>query len=187
MTLYPGFQKQVNLQVYQGYPGDLLSDRTPVTLAANGLFALGDVAVAAGCFYSTNGNQVATDSGDAGTTALAGFVLRNQGLAPMGWSDSQIGYGFIVPDGTQATVAVGGDIAMIILGVDTSGSATHVPTVGEYIWVNTTTGAIASAATSVATVTGYVRAGTFKITGVGYLTPATVGANQTFGKISGTL
>ena len=66
MTLYPGFQKTVNPTVYQGYPGDLASDVTAVVLAANGLFAFGDVIVGNGCFLSTTGTQVASAAADAG-------------------------------------------------------------------------------------------------------------------------
>jgi len=187
MSTIVGFQKQVDLNVYNAYPGDFASNRTAVVLGANGLIALKDVVVGAGCFYSTSGNQVATDSADAGTTSLAGFVIRNQGLAPMGWSDSQAGYGFIVPDGTQVSVAVAGDFYSVITGVQADGTANHVPTIGELIWVNTTTGAIASAPINVTTVTGYVQATGWKVTNIGLLTPATVGTNQSFAIFSGAL
>lgn len=187
MTLYPGFQKQVNLNVYQGYPGDLASDRCAVILGANGKFASGDVNVGYGCFLTTNGNQVASDTTTAGTSVVAGFVLRNWGAAPMTWVQSDVGYGMTVPDGKQATVAFAGDFYSVVTGVNGSGAANHVPTVGENIWVKTTDGSLASAPASVTTVTGYVQAAGWYITGTGGLTPATVGANQTFAKFSGSL
>jgi hypothetical protein len=185
MTLRVGTQKSVNLVMLQGLPGDLASARTQVTLAANGLFALGDVTVGGACFYTSNGNQVVSDSTD-GTTNVAGFVLRNTGLSPMSWVDSDLGYGFVVPNGSQATVAVGGDIMGIITGINSSGTANHVPTIGEYIWVNLTTGALAAAPSSVATATGYTRTN-MKITQIGGVTSATVSSNQTFGVYSGNL
>lgn len=186
MALNPGFQQAATATVRAGFPGDLASAKTAINIAAEGLFALGDLIVGNGAFYAPGGNQVVTDSAN-GTTAFAGIVLRNAGLAPMSWADSQIGYGFIVPDGTQATVANGGDFKAIITGVNASGVADHVPLVGENIWVNLTTGAWAAAPISATSVTGYTRAGTFKVTRVGLLTSATVGVNQTFGVISGNV
>lgn len=187
MSLITGFQKSVDLNVYNAYPGDLASDKTAVTLAGNGYIALGDVTIGACCFLNASGNQVATNSSNAGTTALAGFVLRNQGLAPMGWSDSQAGYGFVAPDGTQVSVAIGGDFYAVITGVQADGAANHVPLVGELIWINTTTGALASAPSSVTTVTGYIQASGWKVSKVGLLTPATVSTNQSFCVFSGLL
>lgn len=187
MGLLPGFQKSAYLKVQQGLPGDLGSGRTVVNLAANGYFALGPVTVGVGCFLATSGTQVCTASSDAGTTTSAGIVLRNQGLAQMSWSDSQQGYGFTVPDGGQPSVANGGDILVILTGVDTSGAANHTPVVGDVVWQKLTDGTLASAPSSVSTVTGYIRLGTFRVTLVGLLTSATVSTNQTFGQISGTL
>lgn len=185
MALRPGFQQQVNLQMLQGLPGDFASDRTAVTLSANGLFAKGDVTVGNACFYGTSGNQVVSNSSN-GTNAVAGFVIRNAGLSPMGWSDSQAGFGFVVPDGTQANVATGGDFMAVITGINSSGVADHVPVIGDIIWVNLTTGALASAPSSVSTATGYIKTG-WKVTKVGLLTQATVSTNQTFGVFSGQL
>lgn len=185
MAIVVGFQKNVSLNVNAGLPGDLGSARTMVTLAANGLFALGDVIVGNAGFYAPSGNQVVSASAD-GTTAVAGFVLRNSGLAPMGWTDSQKGYGFIVPDGTQASLGINGDFLAIITGIDANGAANHVPFIGEKIWVKLLDGSIACAPSSVATATGYV-ATNWIVTKVGLLTQATVGTNQSFGQFSGQL
>lgn len=184
MTLYPGFQQSVGLTVNQALPGDLLSDRTAVTLAANGLFAKGDLPIGGGAFYATNGNQVANSTAGAGTSLFAGINLRNTGLSPMAWSDSQLGYGFVTPDGTQATIATRGDIAVLLTGVNGSGVADHVPVVGDVVWISTTDGTLASAPSSATTVTGYVITGGFVVTQVGLITQATVASNQSLARIS---
>ena len=187
MTLYPGTQKQVTLNVYAAYPGDVGSNRTGVILGANGKFALGDVTVGYGCFLAGNGNQVASTAAAAGTNIVAGFVLRNQGNAPMNWVQSAVGFGMVVPDGKGVTVAFAGDFVSVITGVSAAGVANHVPTLGENIWISTTDGSIASAPVATATVTGYVQASGWYVSLLGLSTPATVGVNQAFVQFSGTL
>jgi hypothetical protein len=186
MALLPGFQKRVSQVVYSGYPGDLASAKTQVQLNATGAFALGDVIVGNACFYANGGNQVCSSSLTIGATqVVAGFVLRNMGLAPMGWNDSAIGYSMVVPDGKQPTVAQGGDFLGIITGVSTLGVADHVPTLGESIYVSLADGSLASAILGTV-VTGYVPTN-WKITFTNLTTVATIGVNQKFAKFSGQL
>ncbi len=188
MAVRPGFQKTGSLQVNTILPGDIVGGRTAVTLGAESVFALGDLPIGGGAFITANGNQAAVSTSAAGTSVVAGIVLRNQGLSPLSWADSQAGYGFTAPDGSQVSLFIGGKVGALITGVDTSGSATHTPTIGENIWINTTTGAIASAATSVATVTGYIRAVGLAVNQVGmYNATVTIGSDQTLGIIAGNL
>lgn len=185
MPNVPGFQKQVNLQVFEGYPGDLASSRTVLTAASRGLFAKGAVIIGNAAFLCVSGNQMASNSTDAGSTYVAGFVLRNVASAPMPWADTAVGYSMLVPDGKQGTAAYGGDFLGIITGVQTNGTANHVPVLGEPVWVKLTDGSLASAPSSVTTVTGYVlNPHGWVVTEVGIYTSATVGANQAFAKFS---
>lgn len=187
MAVFPGFQKTVDPVVFTAYPGDPASDKTFAQLNADGYFALGDLSIGLGAFLAPSGNQVATVSATAGTTAFAGIVTRNAGLAPMGWNDSQAGYGFVVPNGTQGSVAVAGDYFAVLTGVDGTGTPNHVPVVGDFVWCSLTNGTFATAPSTVTAVTGYVRCGSSIVTKVGAFTVpgVTIGTNQTFGVISG--
>lgn len=188
MNIIPGFQKKVYLNVFNGYPGDLASNVTQDTDGAQGYFSLGDVIVGNCCFIANNGNQVASSSSVSGATqVIAGFVLRNQGLAPMTWTDSNKGYGMLVPDGKQATVANNGSFLGIITGVDDTGVADHVPVIGESIWVKLLDGSLASAPKNITSVTGYVQALGWNVKLINGNTPAIVGANQTFASFGGML
>lgn len=184
MALLPGFQRTVTSIPDSAVAGDILSAKTQVQLNATNVFALGDVIVGHACFYANSGNQVCSSASTIGATQLvAGFVVRNMGLAPMGWVDSAIGYSLIVPDGKQPTVAQGGDFAGLITGVNASGVANHVPVLGEAVYVALTDGSLASAPVGT-TVTGYV-ATNWNITYTDLVTSQTIGANQKLVKFSG--
>jgi hypothetical protein len=183
----PGFQQQVNLAINNVTPGDIFGARTSVTLGANGKFALGDVNVGNFAFNCTSGVQVSSDSTSAGlsTPSVAGFVVRNAGPgAVMNNNDSSTGFGLVVPNGKQATVAINGDAAAIVTGVNSSGVANHVPVVGDILFASNTDGSLASVPAGTTTVTGYTPAYGWAVTFTGYTTNATVGANQSACKIS---
>ena len=93
-----------------------------------------------------------------------------------------------IDDGRQVMPITGGqNILAVITGVDTDGLADHVPLIGEQLYVSETDGSLACAPLSVATVTGYVKATGWTVSKTGLLTPATVGANQSFCAFSGLL
>jgi|GEM_PF-6071056 hypothetical protein len=188
MSDFPGFQRSATGVPNQVLPGDVIGGRTAVTLGANGKFALDTLTVGYAAFLTANGNQAASNITDAGTSVVGGIVLRNQGLAPMGWAESQVGFTFVVDQGAQVTLGVNGKFAAIITGVDTSGTPDHVPVLGDQIWVSTTTGAFASAPASVTTVTGYVIAPGWLVNKVNYVnSTVTIGAFQTLGSFAGQL
>lgn len=188
MALLPGFQRSASARVNQILPGDVYGGRTSVTLGAQGYFALGTVTIGNAVFMATNGNQVASNITAAGTSVVAGIALRNQGGSPLSWTDSQIGYGFTASEGSQISVGFNGKFGALITGVDTTGTADHIPLIGEQIWVNTTTGAFACAPSTVTSVTGYVIAQGWLVNRVAMFNATiTVGANQTLGLIAGQL
>lgn len=188
MALRPGTQKTASAQVTTFFPGDPYGGQTAVTLAANGIFALGDVVIGNAVFYAPNGNQAASNITAATTSVIAGIAMRNQGLAPLGWNASQDGYGLIASEGSQLSVFIGGKIGALITGVNTSGAADHVPILGDLIWVKTSDGTFGAVPASVTTVTGYVRAFGLAVLFVGQYNPfITIGANQTLGVIAGNL
>lgn len=177
MALYPSTQRSATYVPAQYYPGDIVGGRTAVNLGTNGYFALGDLTVGYGCFLADSGNQVSVVRANAGTTApVAGIVPRNQGMAPMSFDETLIGWSQKVADGMQATVVARGDLAVVVTGVDNTGAADHDPTIGETIFVSETDGSLACSTS--ATVTGYV-ASTFKVTkNTLFSESVTLGTNQ---------
>lgn len=194
----PGTQRQVNLSMIQGYPGDLASNRTITQNGAIGLIALPDTTVPTAPidvfvgkfgFACSSGNQVCSNATIAGLVnpMVAGFVLRNYGSAPMTWVQSAVGFGMSVPDGKIATVAFLGDFISVVTGVDTTGTANHVPVIGDILWANNIDGSVASTSASVTLVTGYTLAPGLRITQVGLIVSFTPGVNQTAAIFSGYL
>lgn len=177
MALYPATQRSATYNVAQYYPGDIVGGRTAVNLGTNGYFALGDLTIGAGCFLADSGNQVSAVRSVAGSTApVAGIVPRNQGMAPMSFDKTLIGWSMTLADGMQATVVETGDVAVVVTGVDSSGAADHDPTVGETIFVSETDGSLACS--TVETVSGYV-ASTFKVSkNTLFSESVTLGTNQ---------
>ncbi len=187
-----GFQREVSAFVNNGYPGDISSAQTAVNLYAKGGFAKGTLIVGNACFVvlaGSQGNQFSAVRADAGVTApIAGFVARNQALSPWSWADTNQGYSMNIDDGKQVMPVTGGqNLLAVITGVDEDGLADHVPLIGEQLYVSELDGSLASAPLSVTTVTGYVKATGWTVSKTGLITPATVGANQTFGAFSGLL
>lgn len=179
MALLPGTQQTGAFTLTSAYPGDWVGDRGAVTLSTVGRAALGDCAVGNGVFlFSGNGNQVCVNATTAGATSAFGIVLRNQG-APMPYPALGLGYATVVPDTYTATVATSGDVAVVGLGVGAAGTANHVPVIGDLVWANGTTGAIATAPASVTTITGYLPLNGWQVTKVGLRMATTYIANQT--------
>jgi len=187
-----GFQKSVSAFVDNGYPGDISSAQTAVNLYAKGGFAKGTLVVGNACFLvlaGGQGNQFSAVRADAGATApIAGFVSRNQALAPWSWANTAQGYSMNIEDGRQVMPITGGqNILAVIAGIDEDGLADHVPLIGEQLYVKEIDGSLACAPVSVTAATGYVKATGWTVSKTGLLTSATVGANQSFCAFSGLL
>ncbi len=188
MANVPGFQQSATGVVGNYFPGDIIGGQTTVTLAANGYFAKADCIVGYGLFRAADGVSVASNATDAGTQVLAGINARNTGGAYMSWADSNIGYSYVTPQGSQPTAWFGGKIGALITGVQADGTANHVPAIGEQIWIKLLDGSIAAAPASVTAVTGYIQAIGLKVFSVGgYNQSVVIGANQTLAVIAGTL
>lgn len=187
-VVYPGFQQAATGVVGNFFPGDIIGGQTTATLAANGYFAISDCVIGNALFRAADGLSVASTSAAAGTQVLAGINARNTGGSFMSWADSNLGYSYITPQGSQPTAWIGGKIGVLITGVQANGTADHVPVVGEQIWVKLLDGSLACAPASVGAVTGYILAAGLKVTLVGgYNQSVTVGANQSLAIAAGML
>lgn len=187
-----GFQKSVSAFVDNGYPGDISSAQTAVNLYAKGGFAKGTLTVGNACFVVSaggKGNQFAASRTAAGSTApIAGFVARNQALAPWSWADTSQGYSMSVEDGRQVMPITGGqNILAVITGVDANGVADHVPLIGDNLYVSEKDGSLACSNVPLTKDAGYVKATGWTVSKTGLLTSVTVGANQSFCAFSGLL
>lgn len=188
MAQIPGFQKSATANVAMFYPGDVIGGQTTVTLSENGYLAADDCLIGNGLFRSTDGVSVSNSSVVAGTTVVAGINVRNAGGAYMSWTDSQLGFSLSTPAGSQPTAWIGGKMGALVTGVNTSGAANHTPLIGELLWMNNTTGALACAPASVATVTGYTKVDGVKVQTIGGVNEnVTIGANQGLVVIAGQI
>lgn len=182
-----GTQRQVSAFVVNGYKGDLASVQTPVNLTARSMIAKGLVNI--GQFvFRVNANQA--QSVKAGSSGLvAGFTLRNQGSAQSSYEAGVIGYTMIAEDGKTLSVAQAGDFFAVITGVDALGVADHIPTYGEQLWAKDVDGSVASAPSSIATVTGYTKVSGMYVNQVNLITTGAevISVFSTFGVISGFL
>lgn len=157
MSIIPITQQSVQYRVNEAYPGDWTSDRGSVTLSAVSKIAVGDLPIGGGVFPMANPDTVTANSTTptALNTQVVGFVLRNQAPAVMpGLSN----FYQAVPDSQTSSIATAGSLATIATGVNATGTPDHSPAYGDLVWVNLTTGLVATAPSSITAVTGYALA-----------------------------
>lgn len=140
----PTFQKVVNTTPALGIAGQRASLNPAIFLVGNP--PAGDGGVSAGAFVWVDDGTVI----DTGTTTPAGIVLATMDHPNF---DLQNGATVTYPEGTPVTVMVKGDIFT---------TATTAATVGQGVYVSTTTGAITTATAGSTAVTGTVDTG-FKV------------------------
>ncbi len=140
----PSFQKTVNTTPAVGIAGQLASHNPAIFLVGNP--PAGEDGVSAGAFVWSDGETVEA----AGTTKPSGIVLATMDHPNF---DLQNGASVDFPEGTPVTVLVKGDIFVV---------STTAATVGQGVYVSTTTGAITTATAGSTAATGTVDTG-FKV------------------------